>query len=80
MRGRTFEDVEAYTAEPVDVGVVDLGKEADFGRGHGVVVGEKQLELEDAACSPGFVSGSRRKLREGSCKYLRRGTVQDPRL
>jgi hypothetical protein len=45
----TLEDVEANTAQSVNVGVVDLGEEADFGRGHGVVVREEQLELEDAA-------------------------------
>lgn len=47
---RTLEDVEADTAELVNVGVEDLGEEADLGRGHGVVVGEEELELEDAAC------------------------------
>lgn len=32
-----------------DVGMVDLGEEPDFGRGHGVVFGKEQLELEDSA-------------------------------
>jgi hypothetical protein len=45
----TLEDVEADAAQSVDVGVVDLGEEAHLGRGHGVVVGKEQLELEDAA-------------------------------
>jgi hypothetical protein len=29
--------------------VIDLGKEANLGRSHGVVVGEEELELENAA-------------------------------
>jgi hypothetical protein len=29
--------------------VVDLGEEADLGRGHGVVIWKEELELEDAA-------------------------------
>jgi len=44
-----LQDVQANAAELVDVGVVDLGEEADFGRRHGVVVGKEQLELECAA-------------------------------
>jgi hypothetical protein len=28
--------------------VVDLGKEANLGRSHGVVVGQEQFELEDS--------------------------------
>lgn len=48
---RTLQDVKADTAQLVDVGVEDLGEEADLGRGHGVVVGKEQLELEGAACS-----------------------------
>jgi hypothetical protein len=45
----TLQDVQANAAELVDVGVVDLGEETDFGRRHGVVVGKEQLELEGAA-------------------------------
>ena len=37
-----------------DVGVVDLGIEYDFGRRHGVVVGEEELCLELSV----FVAGS----------------------
>jgi hypothetical protein len=49
-RGRlTLEHVEANAPQSVNVGVVDLGEKADLGRGHGVVVREEQLELEDAA-------------------------------
>lgn len=32
-----------------DVGMVDLGQEADLWRGHGVILHQKQLGLEDAA-------------------------------
>lgn len=46
----TLEDVEADATQLVDVGVVDLGKEADLGRGHGVVIREEEFELEDATC------------------------------
>jgi hypothetical protein len=45
----TLEDIETDATQPVDVWVVDLGQEADLGRGHGVVIGEEELELEDAA-------------------------------
>lgn len=46
----TLQDVETDAAELVDVGVEDFGEEADLGGRHGVVFGEEQLELEDAAC------------------------------
>jgi hypothetical protein len=46
----TLQDIKADAAQPVDVWVVDFGEEADLGRSHGVVVGEEQLQLEDAAC------------------------------
>lgn len=39
----TLEDIEANAAQPVDIGVVDLGKEADLGGSHGVVVWQKEL-------------------------------------
>lgn len=45
---RTFQDIEADAAKLVDIGVEDLGKEANLGRCHGVVVGEKQLKVERA--------------------------------
>lgn len=45
---RTFQDVKADAAELVDVWVEDLGKKADLGRGHWVVVGEEQLQFECA--------------------------------
>jgi hypothetical protein len=45
----TLEDIEADATQSVDVWVVDLGQEAHLGRGHGVVVGEEELKLEDAA-------------------------------
>ena len=46
---RTFQDVEANSAQLVNVGVVDLGDEADLGRGHGVVLGQKELQFEHAS-------------------------------
>lgn len=47
---RTFQDVKADPTKLVDIGVEDLGEEADLGRGHGVVVREEELELEGTAC------------------------------
>lgn len=47
--GPTLQDVQANSTETIDVGVIDLGKETDLGRSHGVVVGKEQLELEDSA-------------------------------
>ena len=44
-----LEDVKADTAKFVDVGMEDLGKKSDLGRRHGVVIGEEEFELEDAA-------------------------------
>lgn len=44
-----LEDVQADAAQPVDVRVVDLGDEAHLGRGHGVVLGQEQLQFEEAA-------------------------------
>lgn len=46
VRQHTLQDVEADTAQLVDVGVEDLGQEANLGGDHGVVVGEEELELE----------------------------------
>lgn len=45
---RTFQDIEADTAKLVDIWVEDLGKKADLGRCHGIVVREEQLQLECA--------------------------------
>ena len=44
----TLQDVQTDSAEAVDVGVIDFGEETDLGRGHGVVVWQKELELEDS--------------------------------
>ncbi|KAI0564068.1 ubiquitin conjugating enzyme E2 [Gracilaria domingensis] len=41
-----LENVEADAAETIDVRVVDAGEKANFGRGHGVVFREEELELE----------------------------------
>lgn len=47
--GLTLQDIQADSAEAIDVRVVDLGEEADLGWCHGVVVGQEEFELEDAA-------------------------------
>jgi hypothetical protein len=46
----TLEDIEANAAQPVDIGVVDLSKEADLGGSHGVVVWQKELKFKYATC------------------------------
>jgi len=49
LQGRApfvLEDVKANAAKPVDVGMVDLCQEADFGRCHGVIVGKEEFQLE----------------------------------
>lgn len=43
---RTLQNVQADTTQLVDVGVEDLGEEADFGRDHRIVIWEEELELE----------------------------------
>lgn len=48
---RTLQDIQADTAQLVNIGVEDLGEEADLGGSHGVVIREKELKLEDAACT-----------------------------
>lgn len=67
-----LEDVEADAAELVDVGVVDLGQEADLGRRHRVLFREEELELELAACSGENMSahlfGIHMHSPEGGCK------------
>lgn len=40
----TLQNVQTDTTEAINVGVIDLGQEADLGRGHGIVVGQEQLE------------------------------------
>lgn len=45
----TLQDVEADTAELVDVRVVDLCQKANLGGRHGVFLGQEQLQLEDTA-------------------------------
>lgn len=47
----TLQNIKTDAAKLVDVGVKDLGQEADLGRCHGIVVRKKQFELEDATCS-----------------------------
>jgi hypothetical protein len=45
----TLQNIEANAAQPVDVGVIDLGQEADLGGCHRVVVWQEKLEFENAA-------------------------------
>lgn len=50
-----FQNIETNSAQVVDVGVVNLSTENAFGRGHRVVVGQKQLSIEFAV----FIRSSR---------------------
>ena len=70
VEGLTLQDVQTDSAKAVDVGVVYLGKEADLGRGHGIVVRQEELELEDST----WRSGSEAAGAEDQAKlaYLRR--------
>ena len=45
----TLQHIKADAPQLVDVGVEDFGQEADLGWRHRVVIGEEQLEFEDAA-------------------------------
>ena len=46
----TFQHIQADSSQFINVGVVYPSQESDFGRGHGIVVWEEELELEDSAC------------------------------
>jgi hypothetical protein len=47
---------QADAADAVDVGVVNAGEEVDLGRGHGVLQGQKQLQLrEECWVSHGYI-------------------------
>lgn len=45
-----LQHIQADSAQAIDVRVVYAGQEAYSRRAHRVVVGEEELELEDAAC------------------------------
>jgi hypothetical protein len=45
---RTLENIQADATKLIDVGMVDFGQESDLWWGHGVIIWEEQLELEDA--------------------------------
>lgn len=47
-KSRTLENIQANTAELVDVGMENFGQESDLRRGHRIVIGEEELELENA--------------------------------
>lgn len=48
-RNLTFQDIETDTAEAINVGMVDLGEEADLRGAHRIVFGEEELQTEDTA-------------------------------
>lgn len=47
---RTLQNVKADTTQLVDIGVENLGEEANLWRSHGIVFGQEELQLENAAC------------------------------
>lgn len=49
--GRTLQDIQADTTKAVDVGMVDLRQETDLWGSHGIVIGKKEFQPEDATCS-----------------------------
>jgi len=49
LHSLTFQDIKTDATQLVNVRVVDLGHEAHFGRGHRVILGQEQLQLENAA-------------------------------
>lgn len=49
----TLKNVKTNATKLINVRVEDFGKESDLGRCHGVVVGQEELEVEDAACMYG---------------------------
>ena len=53
-RPLVLENVETDSAEFVDVGMVDLSSEQNFGRDHRVLVGQEELAVEKATFVWGF--------------------------
>lgn len=45
----TLQDIQADAAQAIDVGVIDLSQESDFGRSHRIIVRKEELESEDTA-------------------------------
>ena len=46
---RTLKNIQADTAELVNIGVVNLGQESDLRRCHRVIIWQEKLQLEDTA-------------------------------
>lgn len=42
----TLQNIQADTTQAINIRVVDLGQEADFGRGHRVIIRQEELEPE----------------------------------
>lgn len=42
----TLQNIQADTTQSINIRVVDLGQEADFGRGHRVIIWQEEFELE----------------------------------
>lgn len=48
-RSHTFQHVQAYTAQLVNVWMVDFCKKPDFGRRHRIIIRKKKLEFENSS-------------------------------
>lgn len=46
----TLQDIQTDTTQTIDVGVIDLGQEADFGWGHRIIVWQEEFKSEDTTC------------------------------
>lgn len=44
----TLQDIQADPAKTIDVGVVDLGEEANLGGSHRIVIGQEEFKSENA--------------------------------
>jgi hypothetical protein len=47
----TLQDIQTDATQTINVRVVDLCQETDFGRGHRIIVWKEELESEDTTCS-----------------------------
>jgi hypothetical protein len=45
-----LQHIKAYATEPVDIGMIDFGKESYPWWTHRIVIGQEEFEFEDATC------------------------------
>lgn len=59
----TLQNIQADTTQAINIRVVDPGQEADFGRGHRVIIRQEELEPEFTTYSQAVSALSRRARR-----------------